>query len=340
MVSTNTQELATTFLNLSYFRIFDIFVTDILLRCFWVVLFFLSFKVVKNIKFTEKQSLHPVTWAPESCFLLVGIIIFIQHFFIFISSVVGKLVGGTVGYYISPYYNISGSLQNILFAFVILLFLRQLIYNKYNASFSILGFRKDKLKCGFLWGITLIILYGWFALTISKYIYETNYESYLKTLRYSLSLTVILSTLIVTPIFEEILFRGYIFQAFKKKLPFIWSAVFASLLFVMIHVSASYSKNSAILVFVMGIIIAGIFYISHSIIACIIFHAGVNFIALLRCYRNGYVFELFDWKQLLIVGFVASFVAIIILRLRLRVKEINKLTNEQDAKSYNYLQNR
>ena len=83
---------------------------------------------------------------------------------------------------------------------------------------------------------------------------------------------ILLHVLIIAPIVEEVIFRGYIYKILKSKLPIIFSMIISSTLFALIH----YNVLSYILLFVLSIFLTYIYERNGSIICPIIIPSLFN----------------------------------------------------------------
>ncbi|GHO46005.1 CPBP family intramembrane glutamic endopeptidase [Ktedonospora formicarum] len=94
----------------------------------------------------------------------------------------------------------------------------------------------------------------------------------------------ILSTSLLIGVFEEIPFRGFIFQKLKEKFP-VWIAnLLSSLLFLVIHLPGwimlhVLTWSNVFSIFVLGVIFAVIFYFSKTLWSSIITHSLNDFLS-------------------------------------------------------------
>ncbi len=100
-----------------------------------------------------------------------------------------------------------------------------------------------------------------------------------------------LLVVVVAPISEEILFRGYAFSAFFKQWGAPAASVISSLLFSIAHSLSVTQGLLALLIptFIMGLILAFSMYRTRSILPCIIAHAFNNGVAIslaITCINN------------------------------------------------------
>lgn len=84
----------------------------------------------------------------------------------------------------------------------------------------------------------------------------------------------ILTLIVLVPIFEEILFRGIIFNTLKKEFKLIPSILISSLIFSIAHAN----MLQAIYTFILGILLASVYNKTNSIKAPIIIHLMYNFL--------------------------------------------------------------
>lgn len=82
----------------------------------------------------------------------------------------------------------------------------------------------------------------------------------------------LLHVLIIAPVVEEIIFRGYIYRILKTKIPIIFAIIISSTLFSLIH----YNVLSFILLFVLSIFLTYIYERNGSIMCPIIIHSLFN----------------------------------------------------------------
>ena len=83
---------------------------------------------------------------------------------------------------------------------------------------------------------------------------------------------ILLHVLVIAPIVEEVIFRGYIYTILKSKIPIIFATIINSTLFALIH----YNVLSYILLFVLSIFLTYIYERNGSIICPIIIHSLFN----------------------------------------------------------------
>ena len=84
--------------------------------------------------------------------------------------------------------------------------------------------------------------------------------------------TILIHVLVIAPIVEEIIFRGYMYRILKSRTPIIFAMIISSTIFSLIH----YNVLSYILLFVLSIFLTYIYERNGSIICPIIIHSLFN----------------------------------------------------------------
>lgn len=87
----------------------------------------------------------------------------------------------------------------------------------------------------------------------------------------------LVALVLLPPIFEETIFRGFIFPAFAKRTGLIWAAVISSALFGLAHFQANISVYTMIL----GLILCALYVRTKSIVPGILVHMVNNYLAFL-----------------------------------------------------------
>lgn len=83
---------------------------------------------------------------------------------------------------------------------------------------------------------------------------------------------ILLDILVIAPIVEEIIFRGYLYRLLKSKIPIAFSMIISSTLFAIIH----FNTLSYTLLFVLSIFLTYIYERNGSIVCPIIIHSLFN----------------------------------------------------------------
>lgn len=84
-----------------------------------------------------------------------------------------------------------------------------------------------------------------------------------------------LSLVIITPIIEEILFRGILFKGLRRKLPFWFAAVITSTIFALAHGQWNVAADT----FILSLVLCYLVERSGSVISAILLHAVKNLVA-------------------------------------------------------------
>lgn len=84
----------------------------------------------------------------------------------------------------------------------------------------------------------------------------------------------LLSSCILAPVFEEIVYRGFLFNAVAKRLGMVWGLVIANLVFTLIH---GYPLDSTVATFLFGVVASLLYRFTGSLAAVMLMHALFNF---------------------------------------------------------------
>ncbi len=85
----------------------------------------------------------------------------------------------------------------------------------------------------------------------------------------------LIALVIIPPIIEETVFRGFIFPAFAKKWGVVWGAILSSVMFGFAHLQ----QNVGVYTFVLGLLLCFLYIRLKSIIPGIMFHTLNNYLA-------------------------------------------------------------
>ena len=158
-----------------------------------------------------------------------------------------------------------------------------LFARKYKAGWSTLGWRKVSIArtLGYIAAILIIfIILAQLALTLVKYLVpgfnpdEAQNNDFTQNAASNRSLALI-ALVLLPPIFEETIFRGFIFPAFAKRTGVIWAAIISSVLFGFAHGQA----NIFVYTLVLGLLLCYLYVKTKSIIPGIIVHMLNNLLA-------------------------------------------------------------
>jgi hypothetical protein len=211
---------------------------------------------------------------------------FALEFFLIVGFLgIGGLLFGEQGTFSHlPEGSINGMLY-LLQTFVLLVPLYIFTQKIYGSTMKDFGL--NKVKQGKLWksvGLGFLIYYIVSSMIIQfKYSYQVQIpgygeqESHIPLFGESMSGLVIggLIIILVAPLVEELVFRGYIYQILKKRFDVVWGSVFAALIFSLFHL-----EFQVILpIFILGLVMNWIFERTQSLWAPIAFHMVNNALA-------------------------------------------------------------
>jgi len=169
---------------------------------------------------------------------------------------------------------------------IISLFILYFIYKKDERLYP-----KVSKKCnataiiyGGLFVMSVGILSG-YLMDLINYLFPSFGSSYEELENMLVSggfVTVFLSTCILAPIVEEIMFRGLILNNLLSKRNVWYSIILSALLFGLIHMNLLQGTNA----FILGIALAIVFVKTRNIYACMLGHFLNNFISIIGSYTN------------------------------------------------------
>jgi hypothetical protein len=129
----------------------------------------------------------------------------------------------------------------------------------------------------------LFVLSSMFTGIDVNQIQETGFDNLARQTEFFLAF---LTLVVVAPIAEETLFRGYLYGKLRKYIPIWLAAVVVSLLFGIVHGQV----NVAIDTFVLGMVMCGLREVTGSIWAGILLHVTKNALAFYLLFINPSVF--------------------------------------------------
>ena len=128
--------------------------------------------------------------------------------------------------------------------------------------------------------------------------FGNGYGEIEKMLTNSSFIAVFVSTCVLAPIMEEIMFRGIILNNLLSKRSIWYSIIVSSLIFGLIHMNLLQGTNA----FILGIALAIVFIKTRNIYACMVGHFLNNLIATMATYTNfsGFVYDIINIVLILI----------------------------------------
>ncbi|MDB5178400.1 MAG: putative metal-dependent rane protease [Patescibacteria group bacterium] len=87
----------------------------------------------------------------------------------------------------------------------------------------------------------------------------------------------LIALVLLPPILEETIFRGFIFPALSKRMGVVWGAIFSSVIFGVAH----WQANVSIYTFVLGLLLCFMYVRLRSIVPGIFLHMANNYLAFL-----------------------------------------------------------
>jgi len=154
---------------------------------------------------------------------------------------------------------------------------------KYHLGWRALGFRSFNVRRGLtlativvLGGLLISILYDMLMTLLWE---EPTSSVTLEFTNSGLGLaTIAVLAVVVAPVAEEVLFRGFLFSGIGKRYGYAWGAIGSALLFSLAHLM---QPGAFLPIFLLGLLFAWLYMRTGSIWACIFAHSAYNSIALL-----------------------------------------------------------
>ncbi|MBU3106040.1 CPBP family intramembrane glutamic endopeptidase [Clostridium gasigenes] len=107
-------------------------------------------------------------------------------------------------------------------------------------------------------------------------------------------------TVIIAPVFEETIYRGIILNGMLKKYSPKKAIIVSSLIFGLIHLNLPQGLNA----FVLGLIIATVYYYTRSLYICMIMHAANNFLVNFTFVPENFVLKIALYIIIPVLGIV------------------------------------
>ena len=220
--------------------------------------------------------------------------------------------------------NILNSISESIYQYGVILIVIVLINKSFKTNGEIL-YTEDIPKKKYLAGIGLMvgyifITYGVFDIflysmpTLNDGLYQ-YLEEYLLNTSY---IFIFISTCIIAPIFEEILYRGVLLNGLLKKYNYKKAIIYSALIFGIAHMNLPQGVNA----FFLGVIIGLAYYYTRSIYICMAMHFVNNFLVNFVVYPESKL-----WTVILFI--IVPIIGILIFIKSLRTINNNKGINNE-----------
>lgn len=159
-----------------------------------------------------------------------------------------------------------------------------LVLRKYKVGWDSLGLRKfSPFKAALLVGGMFVVFIGiaWLALIVTKVLVpgfdanQAQVNEFTSAVTGNAKLISFFALVVIPPIMEEIIFRGFMFPAFSKRVGMLFGALFSSLLFGFAHLQA----NVGVYTVVLGLLLCFMYKRTNSIIPGMVLHMINNYVA-------------------------------------------------------------
>lgn len=220
--------------------------------------------------------------------------------------------------------NILNSITDFIYQYGVILIVIVVINKSFKTNREIL-YREEISKKKYLAGVGLMvgyifITYGVFDIflysmpTLNDGLYE-YLEEYLLNTSY---IFIFISTCIIAPIFEEVLYRGVLLNGLLKKYNYKKAIIYSALIFGIAHMNLPQGVNA----FFLGVIIGLAYYYTRSIYLCMTMHFVNNFLVNFVVYPESKL-----WTVILFI--IVPIIGILIFIKSLRTIKNNKGINNE-----------
>lgn len=178
----------------------------------------------------------------------------------------------------------SGTSIGLLLAIIFMTVLYHVAIRPQTLSLETLGLRRFPLKDSgiiFLWTIVLIVL-SIIIVIVQSYFGIGTSNTKTESLQSDLSIISILiafgSAAIVSPIYEEIFYRGFLYRFFQERFGVGIGMIVSAGIFTLAHLPTT---NTLLVNFVSGLVFAWVYERTNSIYSSMLIHGTFNGIAVL-----------------------------------------------------------
>lgn len=159
-----------------------------------------------------------------------------------------------------------------------------LVLRKYKVGWDSLGLRKfNVLKTSLLIGVMFVTFLAlvYIAMIVTKLLVpgfnpdQAQVNEFTQAVTGNARLISFFALVVIPPIIEEIVFRGFMFPAFSGRVGILFGALFSSLLFGFAHLQA----NVGVYTVVLGLLLCFMYKKTNSIIPGMLLHMLNNYVA-------------------------------------------------------------
>ena len=216
-------------------------------------------------------------------------------------------------------YNLSAAISAAIVLIILIFFRRQANKKQTDKDMT----KKGGQICLLFFETILLLLLLSNILNISPIINRSDtFNEYLNVLKSSPVIFLLLNTVVMSPLIEEIMFRGIALEQLKGEFKDVTAVIISALLFGIVHQNIV----QFIYAFVGGVLFGVIYLLSNSLLCTYILHALVNLITVVRTYNN----IIYTWEsnknnfyiETIVIAIISIVLATIALRRVITNKEI------------------
>ncbi len=257
---------------------------------------------VSEVKPLIGEKYPRTAWNTKNIFRLLILFLIIEY----IAPIVAGFVHNDLVSFVSNNSAWNSGLTGLISYVLVLAIVYYNVVYRHGKPVAILGFQRDRIRSGLLWGFCVLLFLEIVFVTIKqlRIAYSPKGDIDKDLLWY-------IMLIVVGPITEEILFRGYIYPTFRRKAGIAWAMIFSSACFIIFHKSETLWFNA----FLIGIMMCFIYEKSGSLVATIMAHSFSNAFICVRRYYYGKLVYITPWPIIWFAIFITIITIYIIYRL-------------------------
>ncbi len=277
----------------------------IIKRSFLIVFVIFAVYLISKIYPSSGEKFPNTKWTTKSIYKLLFLFLIVEYA---VSILLGGLYYKDILSFLITSPRLRDSLGGIIIECFILFVVWYVVTKKYKLPFIFLGFEKNRIKPGLIWGVGFLLLVE-LVIVFLKYFRCIPISS--ESFKEEVNILWLLSLFITAPIAEEVFYRGYVYPNFRNRVGIIWAILLSSVCFVAFHTLWTAWPN----ILISGIIFCYLYEKSGSLIAPIIAHISSNIMGFLISYHSGLFLYAISWPIMWVLLFVTFFIFLTIPRL-------------------------
>jgi len=212
----------------------------------------------------EASSPESVPWTVQDVWFTMTFLVF----YVVMEYASAHIVGLTA-------YKKNIGIYAAFFEIILLIPIIWLVFKKYHASWSALGFRSFKgiavgMGCGFLVLVYIVNFFLAILLALLKVSPSVNWVTTIQNI--SSPWWLVMTGVILAPLVEEIFFRGFVFTGLRQRFGWVKAMLISAVVFAIGHMQIT----NLIPIFLLGCALAYLYQYSKSLWPSILIHMTTN----------------------------------------------------------------